>query len=288
MSQWMIDAPQDLTLDTVRVLRVRTIGGLVDVVGTDGPPRLEVHAVEGPPLRVTHDEVSGELVVTYPDLTGKQLMNWFQEAGRRGDFKTFIADGRALSKRHAEVSLAVPWDCTVEIGVASAHATVSGLSGATTVRSVSGDVTLVGLTGTVDANTVSGSVDAESMAGDLGVATVAGSLTVIEGTGGRVRANSVSGSMILDLDAAGRSHVQLSTVSGELTVRLPHQGDMRVDVRSAIGSVDSVFDELTTTGRYGASHVTGKLGRGSGRLRINSVSGDVTLLRRAPEGKVSA
>lgn len=288
MSRWMIEEPQDLTLDPVRVLRVRTIGGLVDVVGTDGPPRLEVHAVEGPPLQVTHDEVSGELVVSYPDLTGKHLMNWFQSARRRADLKAFMADGRALGRRHAEVSLAVPWDCTVEIGVVSAHATVSGMHGDTTVRSIGGDVTLVGLTGTVDANTVSGSVDAESMAGDLGVVTVAGSLTVIEGTGGRVRANSVSGPMTLDLDAVGRSHVQLSTVSGELTVRLPHEGDMHVDVRSAVGSVDSVFDELTTSARFGASHVSGKLGEGSGRLRINSVSGPVTLLRRAPEGKVIA
>lgn len=288
MSRWMIEGPQDLTLDTVRVLRVRTIGGLVDVVGTDGPPRLEVHAVEGPPLQVTHDEVSGELVVSYPDLTAKYLMDRFQNAGKRSDLRAFVTEGRALGRRHAEVSLAVPWDCTVEIGVVSAHATVSGMHGTTTVRSVGGDVTLVGLTGTVDANTISGSVDAESLAGDLGVVTVAGSLTVIEGTGGRVRANSVSGSMTLDLDEVGRSHVQLTTVSGELTVRLPHRGDMRVDVRTAAGSVDSVFDELTTSAKFGASHVTGKLGEGSGRLRINSVSGDVTLLRRAPEGKVSA
>ncbi|WP_406282920.1 DUF4097 family beta strand repeat-containing protein [Embleya sp. NBC_00896] len=289
MSRWMIEGPQDLTLDPVRVLRVRTIGGLVDVVGTDGPPRLEVHAVEGPPLLVTHDEVSGELVVSYEDLTKKSLMAWFQNARHRHtDLKAFMTEGRALTKRHAEVSLAVPWDCTVEIGVVSAHATVSGIHGTTTARSIGGDLTLVGLTGTVDANTISGSVDAESMAGDLEVVTVAGSLTVIEGTGGRVRANSVSGPMILDLDAVGRSNVQLSTVSGELTVRLPHHGDMRVDVRSAGGSVDSAFDELTATGRFGARHVSGTLGEGSGRLQINSVSGDVTLLRRAPEGKVIA
>jgi putative adhesin len=287
MSRWMIEAPEDLTLDPVSVLRVRTIGGLVDVVGTDGPARLEVHAIEGAPLLVTHDEVSGELVVTYEDLTKKHLANWLQGA-RRTDFKAFMADGRALAQRHVEVSLAVPWDCTIEVGVVSAHATVSGMHGTTTVRSIGGDLTLVGLTGTVDANTVSGSVDAESMAGDLNVVTVAGSLTVIEGTGGKVRANSVSGPMILDLDAVGRSNVQLSTVSGELTVRLPHRGDMKVDVRSAGGSVDSAFDELTTSGRYGASHVSGRLGEGSGRLQINSISGDVALLRRAPEGKVIA
>ena len=287
MSQWMIEAPQDLALDPVRVVRVRTIGGLVDIVGTDGPARLEVHAIDGPPLAVTHDEVSGELVVTYDDLTRKHLMGWFQGA-RGSDLKAFMSDGRALAQRHAEVSLAVPWDCTVEIAVVSAHATVSGMHGMTTVRSVGGDVTLVGLTGTVEANTISGSVDAESMAGDLNVVTVAGSLTVIEGTGGRVRANSVSGPMILDLDAVGRSDVQLSTVSGELTVRLPHRGDMRVDVRSASGSVDSSFDELGTSARFGARHVSGRLGEGAGRLQVNSVSGNVTLLRRAPEGKVIA
>jgi DUF4097 and DUF4098 domain-containing protein YvlB len=273
MSRWTVADPQVLDLDTVHVVRVRTVAGLVDVVGTDGPTRLEVTGVQGPPLEVTHDPASGELVVGYDDMSWKNPKTWLESK---------------IHGRSCLVSLAVPWDCTIDIAVLSAHATVSGVHGNVAVRSVAGGITLVGLTGAVDAATVAGTVEAESLAGDLQVATVSGDLTLVEGTGGRVRAHSVSGSMAMDLDAFGRNDVQLSTVSGPLTVRLPHDGDVDVDVRSSGGTVGSAFEGLTPRTGFGTSRLVGTLGGGTGRLKITSVSGDVALLRRAPDGKVSA
>ncbi|MGA4542999.1 DUF4097 family beta strand repeat-containing protein [Uniformispora flossi] len=273
MSRWTVAEPQVLDLDPVRTVRVRTVAGLVDVVGTDGPTRLEVAGLEGPPLDVHHDPDAGELVVGYQDLTWTNPKTWLD---------------RHVHGRSCRVALAVPWDCAVDTAVMSAHATVSGVHGTVAVRSVAGGITLVGLTGSVEAATVAGAVEAESLAGDFQVATVSGDLTLVEGTGGRVRAHSVSGAMVMDLDAFGRNDVHLSTVSGGLTVRLPHDGDVEVDVRSSSGSVGSAFSELTARTGFGTSRLVGTLGGGTGRLRISSVSGDVALLRRAPEGKVSA
>lgn len=274
MSQWIVSAPQVLDVAPVRLVRAHTVGGIVDVVGTDGPARLEISAIEGPPLRVRHEEDSGELTVDYDDLARKRPKHWFD---------------RRVRGRSCAVSLAVPWDCAIELAVLSAHTTVSGVHGSVTVRTVAGGVTLVGLTGAVDVGTVAGTVEAESLAGDLRVATVSGDLTLVEGTGGRVRAQSVSGAMVMDLDAFGRNDVQLSTVSGSLTVRLPHDGDVDVDVRSSGGTVGSGFDGLNVRSAFGTSRLVGTLGEGTGRLRITSASGDVAVLRRpAPEGKVRA
>lgn len=273
MSRWTVADPQAFDVEPVHVVRVRAVAGLVDVVGTDGPTRLEVNGVEGPPLEVRHDSASGELTVGYDDLSWKNPKAWLD---------------RQVHGRSCRVALAVPWDCTIDVAVMSAHATVSGVHGCVAVRSVAGGITLVGLTGAVDAATVAGTVEAESLAGDFQVATVSGDLTLVEGTGGRVRAHSVSGAMVLDLDAFGRNDVQLSTVSGPLTVRLPHDGDVDVDVRSSGGTVGSAFEGLTARTGFGTSRLVGTLGGGTGRLRITSVSGDVALLRRAPEGKVNA
>lgn len=274
MSRWTVAAPRVLDVEPVRVVRAHVVAGLVDVVGTDGPARLEISAIEGPPLRVRHDEASGELTVDYEDLARKRPKHWFD---------------RRVRGRSCAVSLAVPWDCAIDLSVLSAHTTVSGVHGTVAVRTVAGGVTLVGLTGAVDVGTVAGSVEAESLAGDVRVATVSGDLTLVEGTGGRVRAQSVSGAMVMDLDAFGRNDVQLSTVSGALTVRLPHDGDVDVDVRSSGGTVGSAFAGLNVRSGFGTSRLVGTLGEGTGRLRINSASGDVALLRRpAPEGKVRA
>lgn len=273
MSRWTVAEPLVLELAPVRVVRVRTVAGLVDVVGTDGPARLEADGIEGPAVEVRHDADTGELTVGYPDLAWTNPKTWLD---------------RQVHGRSCRIALAVPWDCAVDTAVMSAHATVSGVHGSVALRSVAGGITLVGLTGAVDAATVAGCVEAESLAGDLQVATVSGDVTVVEGTGGRVRAHSVSGAMVMDLDAFGRNDVHLSTVSGALTVRLPHDGDVEVDVRSSGGTVGSAFTELTARTGFGTSRLVGTLGGGTGRLRISSVSGDVALLRRAPEGKVSA
>ncbi|KRV47162.1 hypothetical protein AQ490_10520 [Wenjunlia vitaminophila] len=272
MSDWTISHPRELRLEgPVDRLKVRIVAGAVNVVGTnDRPARLEVAEVVGPPLHVSHRGAS--LVVSYPDIPWRGELGWLHRVHRR---------------RHAVVSLTVPVGTSVEVGVVSASAVVSGIGGRTSVRGVSGDTTLVGVTGPVNTNTVSGNVEAQSVSGDLRVTTVSGELTLVEGTGGRVRADSVSGGMVLDLapfTAAGcrSTDVRLNTVSGEVAIRLPAPGDARVDANTTSGTVSSAFDELRVDGRWGGKRLTGTLGAGRGTLRVTTVSGSVALLRRPP------
>lgn len=268
MPSWTVSEPQKLTFDGgVGTLHVRIVGGAVNIVGTDEPAaRLEVSEIEGPPLIVTQS--GSTLTVAYQDLPWKGLLGWLDPKGWR---------------RHAVVSLAVPGSARVEVGVVSAAAVVSGIGGRVSVRGVNGDTTLVGVTGPVDANTVSGSVEAQALAGDLVVNTVSGELTVVEGTGGRVKADSVSGGMVLDLDPRSGTDVRLSSVSGEVAIRLPDPGDAEVEAGSSTGSVSSSFEELRLTNQWCAKRLTGTLGRGSGKLRVTTVSGSVALLRRPPD-----
>lgn len=267
MPEWTVSKPSRLTFSgELTALHVRIVAGTVNVMGVDeGPARLEVSAVEGPPLVVSHE--GGTLTVAYGDLPWKGLLGWLDRKGWR---------------RHAVVSLAVPASTRVEVGVVSAGAVISGISGRISVRGVSGDTTLVGVKGPVDANTVSGSVDAQSVEGDLRVNTVSGELTVVEGTGGRVKADSVSGGMVLDLDPRTGTDVKLNTVSGEVAIRLAQPVDAEVDANTASGTVWNAFDELRLNSQWGAKRLTGTLGKGNGSLRVTTVSGSVALLHRPP------
>ncbi|MFV0133680.1 DUF4097 family beta strand repeat-containing protein [Streptomyces sp. HMX87] len=267
MSQWSVTEARKLTFDDpVSTLQVRIVNGTVNVVGTDeGSARLEVSEIEGPPLTVTQQ--GGTLTVAYEDLPWKGFLKWLDHKGWR---------------RSAVVSLAVPAGTRVEVGVVSAAAVVSGIEGGTEVRGVSGDTTLVGLAGPVRADTVSGSVEAQALAGDLRFNSVSGDLTVVE-AGSSVRADSVSGSMIVDLDPAGRpTDIGLTSVSGEIAIRLPHPPDARVEANTASGTVSSAFEDLRVTGQWGAKRITGRLGAGNGRLKATTVSGSIALLRRPP------
>lgn len=264
MTRWTIDTPRDLTFDEVRALSTRIVAGHVDVVATKGRPRLEVTEITGPPLVVTLAD--GRLTVTYEDLAWDGVLGWLLP-----------------SRRRAAVSLAVPEDAPVELGVVSASAVVSGIAGRTAVRSVSGPVTLDGLSKRVDAQTVSGDVEARSLDGSLGLVTVSGDLTVTSGTSERVKAKTVSGRLTLDLDLAPGGRIELGSVSGSVTVRLPETVGVNVDFGTATGQLGTGFEGLHRESVPGHASMRGKIGDGRGRLSAKTVSGDIALLRRTAD-----
>ncbi|MFD5639929.1 DUF4097 domain-containing protein [Streptomyces sp. NPDC127077] len=268
MSEWSVTEPRKLSFDgPVQTLHVRIVNGTVNVVGTDeGSARLEVSELDGPPLQVTQE--GGTLTVAYDDLPWKGFLKWLDRKGWR---------------RAAVVSLTVPTRTHVEVGVVGAAAVVSGTDGRVQVKGVTGDTTLVRVAGPVRVETVSGNLEAQAVTGDLHFNSVSGDLTVVEGSGTSVRAESVSGSMIVDLDATGSpTDVRLSNVSGEIAIRLPHPADAEVEANTASGSVSSAFEDLRVNGQWGAKKITGRLGAGNGRLRAMTVSGSIALLRRPP------
>ncbi|GGM10982.1 hypothetical protein GCM10010129_63760 [Streptomyces fumigatiscleroticus] len=267
MSQWSVAEPSKLTFDEpVSELRIRVVNGTVNVMGTDeGAARLEISEVEGPPLVVTQE--GGTLTVAYDDLPWQNFLKWLDHKGWR---------------RSAVVSLAVPAHTRVEVGVVGAGAVVSGIHGTSVVKGVSGDTTLVGVSGPVRADTVSGNLEAQAVTGDLRFNSVSGDLTVVEGSGSSVRADSVSGSMIVDLDPDGPTDVSLTSVSGEIAIRLPHPADAQVEANTTSGVISNAFDGLRVDGPWYAHRITGRLGAGNGRLRATTVTGSIALLRRPP------
>ncbi|WP_084959360.1 DUF4097 family beta strand repeat-containing protein [Thermoactinospora rubra] len=263
MPQWAIDGPEKLTFGDVRTLNVRTVSGRLDVLASDGPPVLEVTDMNAGPLIVTHDEADGTLTVTYKDLSWEGLLSWL--AGPR--------------KRRCELAIAVPRTCAVNAGVVTASATVAGFERRTRVRSVSGEIVLDGVSGDVHAEAVSGSVESRAMEGDLSFKSVSGDLTVAGGTPRRLRANTVSGRITADLVLRPTSHVTINTVSGDVLVRLPHNVDTDVKVRSTSGQLDCAFDGLRERFAPGMRSLTGRLGDGMAALSATTVSGQVALLR---------
>ena len=266
MATWTLDHPDKLGFDEVQRVLVKIVEGAVSVVGSDDQPTLEVSELSGEPLRVRHED--GGLTIDYERPWRPWPLAWLAGRGVR---------------RKAVLALAVPRDCRVELRVVSASLMVGGLQGPVDAHTVSGEITLTGLRGPVEAESVSGPVQASGVTGDLSARTVSGDLTVAEGGDGSVRAKTVSGAVTIDLQADGGRDINLTSVSGDLTVRLPETSDLQVKLQSTSGQVSSAFEQLErdrTPGRYMA---WGRLGAGTGRLRAASTSGHVALLRRAPE-----
>ncbi|MCD9142422.1 DUF4097 family beta strand repeat-containing protein [Streptomyces albireticuli] len=268
-SEWSLSAPQQLTFEEpVTALAVRILGGTVNVVGTDsGPAALRLSELDGPPLSVELRD--GTLTVGYEDLSWKNLLD--------------RDPGRLARKRTATVTLTVPAATRVEVGTVTAEAVVSGIAGRTEIRSATGDATLVGLTGEVRAETVAGRLEAQGLRGDLRLDSVSGDITLVESASGTVKADTVTGAVVVDHSpaaAAERLDVALGSVAGEVAVRLPAGAGVEVRASTMGGAVSCAFDELAVGGRFGARKVTGTLGSGSGKLRVATVTGAIALLRR--------
>src|SRR4249919_2815157 len=250
-SEWSIETPTSLEFDDVTGLRVRLIAGSVAVLATTGKPSLEVSSIEGDPLNVTYAD--GVLTVAHENLSWEGLLKWLRP------------------QRHsATVTVSVPRKCAAQVGVVSATAVMSGMGARASVKSVSGGITLDGVTGDVDVNTVSGD------------------LTLADGWLERLDVNGVSGDVTADLDLNPLGGMQVTTVSGEVVLRLPAEADARVNLHSVSGDVRSEFAELRRSSAPASRSVSGSLGAGSGQVSVTTMSGRVMLLRRAGRGPQDA
>lgn len=268
---WVLPGPQILDVEGVRSLRVQVVGGRVDVVTHDDPAgtgaaRVEVHAVRGRPLEVTLRD--GELAVGY--------------SFTLGGWEAFLDKVRTFGDRDAvEVHVSVPRRAGVRLGTVGAEALVAGVEQDVSVSTVSGRLATDSTRGALHANTVSGEVVVREHEGDLRLNTVSGNLTA-SGALTRVAANSVSGDLTLDVRDT-HSSVVVSSVSGDVTVRLPAGAGVRVEARSATGRTVVDGHERRAPSR-GAATTVQEPGTGPTVISTTSVSGHVTVLRDAPVG----
>lgn len=129
------------------------------------------------------------------------------------------------------------------------------------------------------AGIVSGDIKAEGLRSEVHAGTVDGDIYV--STTDKATANTVSGSIEVQMGSTDWDELNFNTVSGDITIWLPAGIDTDVDFESLSGDIDSDFD-ITMTGRRSrrwiGAEVEGYIGsRGVRELTFNTVSGDVTL-----------
>ncbi len=219
MPRWTVESPTTLDFDRVAALRVRAIAGSVAVLSTDDRPCLDIDHVSGQPLLVSHSD--GVLTVSYEDLTWEGLLGWLRP------------------QRHsAAITVTVPTDCPVQLGVVTAGAIVSGIAAKTSVKSVSGNITLDGVTGTVDATTVSGDIEAQGIGGEVGLQFGVRRSHPGRRLGGPAgRQDASAGGSPRTSTWSRDGQLRVGTVSGAVAIRLPgHRRPGRAAVHRGPGA----------------------------------------------------
>lgn len=125
-------------------------------------------------------------------------------------------------------------DAGGEVDAASGPISLRNISGAVIARSISGPVTLSEIFGSIDAETISSAVQLDSIAGEsLFASAHKGAIS-----GRRVRARTIelvttTGDIDLEGELGLRGKVQLSSLRGNVTLRLRGKGALSVRARGA-------------------------------------------------------
>jgi hypothetical protein len=238
---------------------------------------------------------------------------WGDSRDDRGDPVRIRGSGSGL-EAWADLVIEVPSGKDFAVYVAAGQVDVRGVQSDVDVRTGSGRVDVADVTGEVSVDTGSGSASIVGVRGSVKMDTGSGSVTVrnVEGDevivdtgsggvrGGAIRTRSLrvdTGSGSIELDEVTSPNVVLDTGSGSVdlvltadveildvdtgsgsvTVRAPADlgGELEIDTGS--GGIDMDFAVQVRSVRR--DHVIGTLGDGRGRIRIDTGSGAVRLLK---------
>jgi DUF4097 and DUF4098 domain-containing protein YvlB len=155
---------------------------------------------------------------------------------------------------------------------------VAGISGHARLNTVSGSVLADGTSGDLSVNTVSGEVIARNHSGVLTAKSVSGEVTA-SGDFSHIRANTVSGDLNFDLYGFTQDF-GANSVSGDVTIRVPHDVGVDIIAKSASGAV--VIDNQKYAQPGGAVQTIAGPDTKLMLVRTNSVSGKTSIFHGQP------
>jgi DUF4097 and DUF4098 domain-containing protein YvlB len=248
------------------------------------------------------------------DLTVRDDGTFFGGTRSSRGHRVTIRDHGSGTDARADLVVRVPAGKRIALYLAAGALDVANVTADVRVDVAAARVTTKQTKGRLDLNTGSGRVEVSDAQGDVSLDTGSGGVTLarIKGSSLLLDAGSggVSGTDLdverLDLDIgsggtelarvkaqdikidAGSGHTDIGilsdvrmldvdTGSGGVTLRLPESVGAQLDIDTGSGGIDTDFPIQVTRRSHG--HLTGTIGDGKGRIRIDTGSGGVRLKR---------
>jgi hypothetical protein len=209
--------------------------------------------------RIVVTNMSGDVTVTGYD--GREVLVTATKKGPDAD-KLEVEDNSSANE--IEISAKYPDHCRCDASIDFLVQVPAGTRfDFSKISSMSGDVRVNGVTGEVHAT---------SMSGDVHVGDIAGT----------VEATAMSGDVDVEIARLeGDGDLTFTSMSGDVDVRLPADAGADVSIRTTSGGIETDFPLEVHVEKYGSGQwAKGRIGDGSRRLKLESMSGDVAFRRK--------
>ena len=165
---------------------------------------------------------------------------------------------------------------SLAVEVASGELRVGDVGGDAAVRSASGDVEIGVVAGDLAVNTASGDVRLRGVEGDAAFNTASGDARV----GFALAALAVSTqSGDVEVERYEGGDLECNATSGDVKIGLPPGRALDVDINSVSGGIRSDFSTDLEDVTSSPASPTAKTAHAGARLRVKTVSGDISLVR---------
>jgi DUF4097 and DUF4098 domain-containing protein YvlB len=256
-------------------------------------PRLDVKNMGGS-ITVRASEGETAKVVSTKRAAREKDLDKIQVTITEGESGLLIETDRPSHLKNVSVDLeiAAPYDARLDLYTAGGNIKVGGLENSVRINTGGGNVDVHDIKGNVDAHTgggnveicdVSGDVDADTGGGNIEILGISGDVLAHTG-GGNIGVRDVSGEAHLSTGAGNidyqgqpQGDYRLRTGAGTITVRLPKNANVVVDLETGTGKVKS---DLNVQGHVTSRWVSGAIGSGDeGEIHASTGAGDIRLIR---------
>lgn len=166
---------------------------------------------------------------------------------------------------------------THKISTVSGNVQLKLVSPKTRINTVSGDVQFDGTATELDVTTVSGDVRVDKAGTKANMQTVSGDVHMQGGPFHSLAVETVSGDIAMSGSMADDVNAELHSMSGDIRLHLDGEPQLQVSAKTFSGDIHSDFDQIGGTTYNSDSGLRITIGKGTGKLTLQSFSGDIDI-----------
>jgi Toastrack DUF4097 len=177
-------------------------------------------------------------------------------------------------------TIKVPVGTNLEIASANGNVWVKEGCGSVNVRGSNADIQIENPLGAVVADSLNGRIKVRGAPEGCQVRTVNGSVFV-EVRGGSLKADTINGRIYAWLLDAAVEGCELTSQNGTIKLMVNDECSAQVEARTKRGTVNvnSDFPVDTSAGVRQSRYIKGTIGKGRGRLTMDTLNGDIVIAR---------